>query len=361
MPVVVTTALVSGLILVILLVVLAMNNSTSGKNNFRNNQMLNPTPTPNNETAADVAFKYTDEHGNKDIEKLYRDNKLTAQDLDFWNMYDDQKTVIGGSNSVDSDSSSASPSASSTPSPAVADESSGELLTGVKENTLDFTNIRIVNSKMEYSVNNEKISTLGVDVSEKNGIVDFNALKNDGVDFVMLKVGSRGYDSGVITPDPNFERNIKAASEAGLGIGLYFSSRAVTLDEAVSEAQFCVDNVGTYSVKYPIGFMYEGEIFDSARTDNLEKEDRTKMAQAFLSAIESRGFVPVIYGTSDYILKDIDPSEILKKYDVLLSDYDAVPSFPYRYVMWKYSSNTVISGSENPTSYIISFIDYAHR
>ena len=363
-PVLLTIGLVSGAILVILLIVLASNNSMSGKRNFQNQTMLNKaTPTPEFMTAADVAAAYTDEYGNKDIERLYRDKKLRAEDFDFWNMYDNDKHFTPHDERADeeADRTEETPSLSPSPSPTPEGSPEPELLKNVELNKLDFTNIKSVNDQMGYYIDGNKISKLGVDISEENGVVDFGLLKANGVDFVMLRAGSRGYDSGLIKPDNEFEKNIKAASEEGLDIGVYFSSRAVTVEEATQEASFCVEHMEEYKVKYPVCFYFEGELFDSARTDTLEREDRTKMAEAFLSYVSNHGYTGALYGTQKYVLEDLVPDGILKKYDVALIDSNKIPEYPYQYKLWKYSGNEMIPGLEKPGAYIISFVDYAGR
>lgn len=368
MPVIITTAVVSGIILVILLIVLATNNTTSGKNNLKNTQMKNKM---NEEELTVTAYDETDMNRD-DYEKLYKEGKLRADDLDIWDMYggrpareeaephrtdSDSETENEGD---DTDDSQEGAEATVTPSPSPTPDEDA-LLEDVKENTLDFKNIQIVDNKMAYYREGEKISKLGVMISQDNGVVDFKMLKDNGIDFVMIKVGQRGYDSGVIKPDENYERNIKAADEAGMPMGLYFSSRAVTTLEAGEEAQFCTSAAYDYSVKYPIAFLYEGELIDDARTDILEKEDKSKIAEAFMKQVSFDGYVPILYGTEDYLLNQIEPKEILKNSDVMLNEQSLLPTYPYQFKMWRYITNQTIPGIEKGGDYVISFVDYAGR
>lgn len=363
-PVFLSVLIGSIAVLAVLVIVFATNNSTTGSRNFQNNQMLNKeTSAPKNETALDVANGYTDANGNKDIEKLYKDKKLRAEDLDIWNMYSRDRKTPSNDNLLNEndneENASATPSAtpSSEPTPSIEDE----LIDGVKLNNVDYTNIKIIDDKLGYYVDGKDISKLGVEVSSDNGVVDFTALKNQGISFVMIKVGQRGYDSGVITEDPDFERNIKAASEASLGIGLYFSSRAVTVNEASDEAMFCLDKCTGYDVNYPIAFVFEGELLDSARTDILEKEDRTKIIDTFMKTISQGGETPILYGSKEFILDELEPEKLLKNYDVYLFDTDPMTDYPYQFKMWKYKNPVSITGMEKPGSYITSFADYSFR
>lgn len=375
---------VSLAILAILLLVLATNNTTSGRNNLANSQMLanNATDNKQESTALDVAQNYSDyvdEYGNKDIEKLYKDGKLRASDLDFWDMYDRNNvnhmlmvtpspaedgsdTDNEGSNGEDGEASATSnPSSTASTSPTPSATPENGLLEDVKENNIVYTNLKSVNNMMQYTVNGNIVSKVGVDISANNGTVDFNALKNSGVSFVMLCVGGRGYDSGVINKDAKFDTNIKAAKEAGLDIGLYFQSRAVTEKEAVEEASYCINQSREYTINYPIAFQFDGEVFDTARTDILEKEDKTDIAAAFMREVKNQGFDTILYGSVKYILEELEPDGLLQYYDVYLNDQGIVPEYPYQFKMWKYKSDVVIPGVEKAGSYIISFVDYANR
>lgn len=375
-PVMGTIIAVSVIVLVILLLVFASNNSTSGHRNRANAEMMaKETPTPK-VTAVDVAKSYTDVYGNKDIEGLYNDKKLRAEDFDFWDMYKNEDNVVTVEATPTPESSpkpeeTPSPDSSSTPTPSPSPseenekkdeaEEEDELLEGVRTNSIDFTSLKQVNDKMEYYLNGNKVSKLGIIISKESGVVDYSVLKDQGIDFVMLKVGGRGYDSGVINMEDNFERNLRGASEAGLGIGLYFSSRAVTVAEATEEADYCMSQVGDTKINYPIGFSFDGEMFDEARTDILDQEDRTRMAESFLREVESQGYVPVIYGSEDYILEDIIPDKLLQRYDVMLNDTSSIPKYPYFFKLWNYKNNLSIQGVEGMTGYVISFVDYSSR
>lgn len=369
-PIAMTIGVVSALVLLVLLVVLATNNTTSGKNNLKNTQMMSKDNAKTDEvTAVDIAKNYTDQYGNKDIEQLYKDHMLRSEDLDFWDMYSNNRnSVVVVEPQTDSEDAEGDEEANlaeendeGLEDEENIEEDEDKLLEGVKENNIDFTNLKSVNGMMKYSINGNVVSKIGVDISSANGIVDFQQLKDNGIDFVMLKVGGRGYDTGLIKEDANFETNIKAATDANLDVGLYFSSRAVTVTEASEEADYVATLARSYDIRYPVAFLYEGETFGESRTDILDEDDRTKVAEAFLKDTKSNGYTPILFGTSDYILKDIIPNELLKEYDVYLNDDSSIPDYPYQYKMWKYKNDMTIQGMEKPGSYIISFIDYANR
>lgn len=362
-PVVYTIIVVSVLILAILAVVFASNTRQKGRNRSRN---LNAQATPSASPVDDMEFA----EGQEDIETLYREHRLRSEDLDFWNMYQDNSPLV-----IVEPTASPSP----TPSHEPTDEelaADGEhvkvtLKDGTEEwmeisrkiplYTYDFTNIKITAGKMEYFQDGEKVSRLGVDLSKESGNVDFEALKNAGVDFVMLKLGSRGYETGLLTLDENFVSNITKAQSAGLEVGVYFFSQAVTDAEAQEEAKFVVDNLTPYKINYPIAYDMEYIANDESRIEILGAKEKTEAAQAFLSYLEKEGYDTLLYGTKNWLLGELEPEELLTKYDVWLNDQTPIPDYPYQFRMWKYAIRQKISGVENETSYIISFVDYTRR
>ncbi len=374
---------VSAGILVILLVVFAVNYENRKADKYRKPGSAVPSASPGS-SANDLTAGFEYDRSGKDVEELYRDGELRAEDLDIWDMYDDGAEVhvvhdtpqevsedpdhlgpyeLPPANDPVSDADGENPEGTPDPdaTPSPSPEGTERLIDGVKLNTLDHTALRLVNDKMTYLVNGEESSYLGVDISAENGNVNFVTLKENGVKFVMLRVGSRGYDSGVITLDPNYERNIKAATDAGLDIGLSFSSRAISIDEAVEEAFFCMQNSEGYKISYPIAYVFDGDLLDSSRTDNLDVKARTKVAEAFMNTIRSNGFNTILYGTKDYILKDLAPENLLPQYDVWLFDTNNIPDYPYQFKMWRYSNSVTIPGIEQRGSYDVSFVDYAGR
>lgn len=364
-PVIYMILAVSVFIVVILAVVFISNRET---NNSRKKPgaAATATPTPQSERET-VEFA----EGQKDIEQLYRENKLRAEDLDFWNMYQDNTLII----------EEAQPTESPTPTPShePTDEELAadgmhtqvtyrdgttkwvEISDKIPLYTYDFTNLKITNGKMEYFVDGEKSSWLGVDLSKSSGEVDFDALYSNGVDFVMLRLGSRGYETGLLTLDESFESNITKAREAGLEVGVTFFSQALDVKEAVEEAEFVIQNLASYKISYPVAFDMEYIANDKARIDILDEDQKTQVAEAFLREVEKEGYRGILYGNKSWLLGELVPDKLLRDYDVWLVDSSPVPDYPYQFKMWKYAVNQEIPGIENKSSYIISFVDYTRK
>ena len=365
MPVIYTILAVSVFVLVVLGIVLVSNQNKSGTKKG-NMGMVKTSPSPS--PTAEITFA----EGQEDIESLYRENKLRAEDLDFWDMYKEDEPVVEAAPSI-----SPSPSPTNSPSPEeLATDGKHTLIINKKgeeewleisdklpKNQYDLTDVKMINGKMAYYQDGEKCSTLGVDLSKNNGEVNFEVLKENGVDFVMLKIGGRGYDSGVVSMDERFTENLLKAKEAGLEVGVYFFSQAITVKEAVEEVKFVTETLEPYKqqVTYPVVFDMEYIANDDARVELTDEEDKTEIAEAFLSGIELAGYEPMIFGNKNWLLAEVLPEVLLKKYDVWLNDQTPVPDYPYDFKMWRYSVDESISGIEGVTGYTISFVDYTRK
>lgn len=230
------------------------------------------------------------------------------------------------------------------------------------KNTYDFTNIEEKAGLKRYMENGKKVSYVGVDISKQTGTVNFAGLKAAGVDYVMIRLGGRGYSTGQISVDENFKENIEGAIAEGLDIGVYFYSQAINQEEAVQEVNFVVQNLDPYrgNVKYPIAFDMEFVANDEARIDGLSKEDRTTIAASFLEGIKAAGYVPMLYGDKEWLIKEIDLAK-LQEYDVWLAQETDIPDYPYQYAMWQYTSAGVVNGIRGDANLNICFIGYSQR
>lgn len=230
------------------------------------------------------------------------------------------------------------------------------------KHSYDFTNLYNQSGKMRYFVEGKCESLLGVEISQSQGNVDFNKLKEDGYSFVMLRVGARGYRTGQITLDDKIADNLKKASDAGLDIGLYFLSQAKTKTEAKEEAKQIIDTIGDYIITYPVVFYMPGSTTEKTRTDSLTKQERTTVLTTFLDEIKAANLLCAVMGTKKNLIKDIDLTKVLGTYEVCLSDTaNDLPDFPYSFELWKYSTKGTADGVSGSVSQIISFEDYTLR
>ncbi len=200
-------------------------------------------------------------------------------------------------------------------------------------------------------------STIGIDVSYYQKDIDWSQVKNSGIDFVMIRLGYRGYTSGKLVLDERFREYIRGASDAGLDIGIYFFSQAISVEEAEEEAQFVLNNLGEYAIEYPIVFDWEIIGVRPARTDGLSKEILTAAANRFCERISEAGYTPAIYFTKylGYLSYELGA---LSSYDFWFAEYSQAPSFYYDFAMWQYSDNGKIPGISGPVDMNLCFKSY---
>ena len=189
-------------------------------------------------------------------------------------------------------------------------------------------------------------SYVGVDVSFHQGEIDWEKVAAAGVDFAMIRVGYRGYTEGGIYQDTYFLRNIQGALDAGLEVGIYFFSQAITVEEAQEEARQTLEWIQGYDITYPVVFDWERVDGDNSRTNSVSGQQVTYCAQAFCSMIQEAGYIPMTYGSPSKIGEDLYLTQ-LTDYPFWLAHYTtgwAPTAFPYHYHMWQYTSYGYVDG-----------------
>lgn len=226
----------------------------------------------------------------------------------------------------------------------------------------DYVKSRFVykNPIMSYYVNGKEESWCGVDISSKLGVVDFKKLKKAGCDYVMIKVGGRGYSSGEVVLDEKLKEYMTGAEKAGLDIGVYFFSQAINEDEIEEEVETLLEAIKDYDVNYPVVFRMQEVEGDMARVESLDIDSRTQLASSFLKEIADAGYTPMLYGNKEWLVTKID-LEALSEYDIWLSQEEDTPDYPYEFTMWQYEKAGTISGIAEETGLNISFVDYAEE
>ena len=300
----------------------------------------------------------------------YLSSKRTADDLDIWDMYPRETEIEPIEGHTETQEETTTEEASTEASLDDGNHIHIEYSDGSDEwvainpylpkNTYDYTNLISSDGRLKYYSNGRQISSLGVDISRYQKNVDFYLLKQDGIDFVMLRVGARGYKSGELQLDEYFIENIKKASEAGLQIGLYVYSQAITVDEALAEAQLILNNIGEYKITYPIAIDMEFVENDSARVETLTRDERTAIIGAFVNKIREAKYTPMIYGNTEWLVKRIDLSKFTDCC-IWLSEETDMPKYPYQYELWQYSTKGQVNGIDGYVNLNLSFIDYSAR
>ena len=182
----------------------------------------------------------------------------------------------------------------------------------------------------------------GIDVSKWNQTIDWEAVKEDGVEFAIIRCGYRGSSSGSLVIDPMYIENIEGAIEAGIPVGVYFFTQAVNEVEAVEEASMVINLIREYDVDYPV-FLDSESAGGNGRADKLEAAERTKIHRAFLETIASAGYETGIYASANWLTKKLDMKE-LSSYRTWLAEYADIPTYDEYYHMWQYTSKGSING-----------------
>lgn len=209
--------------------------------------------------------------------------------------------------------------------------------------------------KLTYEDDNYS-SRLGIDVSRHQGKIDWEKVKAQGVEFAFLRIGYRGYGKeGSINLDKRFHENIKGAQDAGIDVGVYFFSQAVSEEEALEEAKFVLDALDGSKLQLPVVYDPESILDDVARTDDVSGEQFTRNTIVFCDSIRENGYEPMIYSNMLWEAFEFDLSQ-LSEIPVWYADYEEFPQTPYHFVFWQYTNEGRISGIDGEMDYDIQII-----
>lgn len=197
---------------------------------------------------------------------------------------------------------------------------------------------------------------IGVDVSAHQGEIDWQAVRQAGVEFAMIRVGYRGYDQGGTYVDEYFEANITGALEAGLEVGVYFYSQAISVEEALEEAELVLDEIQDYPLTYPVVFDWEC-IGEAARTWDVDSRTVTDCTMAFCNAVEQAGYIPGFYFNQSMSHTTFRLRE-LQDYDFWLAQYNDAMTFRYDVALWQYTNEGTVPGITGSVDLNLSFRDY---
>lgn len=227
------------------------------------------------------------------------------------------------------------------------------------QNGKPVTGWQVIQGKKYYFDSKGVLSSkVGIDVSYAQGNIDWKKVKASGVDYVMIRVGYRGYTQGGLYLDSDFVKNIEGATAAGLDCGVYFYSQAITVEEAILEADFVLKAIKGYKLTYPIAFDTEYVSDPAARTHGLTDKQRTDFAIAFCERIKNNGYYPTIYASKSWLLDEMEFSRINGKFDIWLAHYIEQTNFPYKYQMWQYTDSGKVTGISGYVDLDISLFDY---
>ncbi len=202
---------------------------------------------------------------------------------------------------------------------------------------------------------NSSSGIMGIDVSKWNGTIDWTAVKNSGVNYVIIRCGYRGSSTGALIQDPKFKANIQGASAAGIKVGVYFFTQAVNEVEAVEEASMVLNLIKGQKLSYPVFIDVESS---GGRADGLDKNTRTAVVNAFCKTIQNGGYKAGIYANKTWFESKMNTSA-LSGYKIWLAQYAAAPTYKAtRYDMWQYTSKGSVSGIKGNVDMNLSYLAY---
>ncbi|EOS48407.1 hypothetical protein C809_02086 [Lachnospiraceae bacterium MD335] len=232
------------------------------------------------------------------------------------------------------------------------------VLDGVKKHNYSEENfVETDDGEMQYIENGTVVSHKGIDVSKYQGDIDWAAVASDGVEYAFVRLGLRGYGSGKLVLDEYFDQNMRGAKEAGIKTGVYFFTQAITVEEAIEEADYVLENITGYDVSYPVVFDVEMIVNDDGRANGLSQKDRTDITIAFCDRIKAAGFTPMIYGNVKCFTKLLDMTR-LNDYEKWYAFYDDYMYMPYEVGIWQYTEKGKVAGINTGVDLNISYKEY---
>ena len=206
---------------------------------------------------------------------------------------------------------------------------------------------------IEYT-GNGAVTVRGIDVSYYQGDIDWEKVAGDGAEFAVIRAGYRGYSKGDVYEDENFRRNYTGAVAAGMQVGVYFFSQAISVGEAAEEAEFTSGLLDGRKLDLPVMFDWE-RIGGGARTDGVSGKILTDACIAFCNIIKEAGYEPGVYFYRDlgYNTYELERLSELTFWVGALGDY---PDFYYRHGMWQYSVTGRVAGIEGDVDLNIRFV-----
>lgn len=207
---------------------------------------------------------------------------------------------------------------------------------------------------LEYIKDGQVISHKGIDVSKHQGEIDWAKVAADGVEFAFIRVGNRGYGTGAIVEDAQFEANIKGALSNGIQVGVYFFSQAINEEEAMDEANFVLEKIAPYKVQCPIVIDVEKVADSEARMNQISLEQRTSNTLVFLETVEAAGYEVMLYHNMEMGTLMLD-MEQLEDYSKWFAYYNKEIYYPYAFDVWQYSDKGKVDGIAGDVDLNISF------
>jgi len=202
----------------------------------------------------------------------------------------------------------------------------------------------------------------GIDVSSWTGDIDWKAVAATGLKFAIIRVGYRGTDDAKIHVDSYAQGNLEEAIAAGIKVGAYFASTAITEAEVLEEAKWTVNFISKYTINYPVAYDCEGFSVSGSRMNGITNAIRTDYAMKFLNYVQSQNYEGMLYASASDLQKFWDTSRISASYKIWVAQYPNTPypttaqtSYSGTHAMWQYTDKGVVIGIRNPVCINVAY------
>ena len=190
----------------------------------------------------------------------------------------------------------------------------------------------------------------GIDVSKWNGNINWDKVKSAGINFAIVREGYGKRDPRQI--DKKFKDNINGAKNAGIYTGIYHYSYADSVEDAINEARFCLENISDLKPEYPVII----DIEDKEQL-KLSNRQRTDIVKAFCNEIEKAGYYAMFYCNLNWLKNYLFKDELLPKYNLWLAQWS--DDKPYCFCgIWQYSSCGKVDGISGNVDLNIFYKNY---
>ena len=204
----------------------------------------------------------------------------------------------------------------------------------------------------------------GIDVSYAQGDIDWKAVKNSGVDFAFIRAGYRSTDKGSLNVDEYFYDNVKKAEDAGVMVGLYYFSQAITAKEAQEEAEALIDLAKDYDVQLPLVMDYEkadgGRLSNAISNGDISVWDLNQIAATFTNVVEKAGYESMVYANYDFLQNYLDGEWLDDYTNIWGAQYNTSAQFTCNYQFWQCSDSWTVPGIEGNVDHNFWYFDKAN-
>ena len=184
----------------------------------------------------------------------------------------------------------------------------------------------------------------GIDVSAFQGEIDWQKVAASGIEFAIVRLGYRGYGkAGKMVEDEYAKKNLQGARDAGLAVGAYFFSQALSIEEVDEEIEFLLNILGDFELDMPLILDWEQVGVETARTNNMDARTLTNMQLHFCQTVTEMGYQPMVYFNWNQASRLLYLSE-LEEYPFWLALYQDRMTYPYRVEMWQYTDQGKVPG-----------------